>query len=100
MSTLHTACLQLTTGPDLTDNIQDSSALIDQSADVLPDGDRLIATPEMTSGLLKGRDRQIERALPMDDHPMIGALAEKARAHQSWVLIGSVAIKLEDEKDR
>ncbi|MBV6631579.1 MAG: carbon-nitrogen hydrolase family protein [Alphaproteobacteria bacterium] len=98
MSTLHTACLQLTTGPDLTDNIQDSSALIDQSADVLPDGDRLIATPEMTSGLLKGRDRQIERALPMDDHPMIGALAEKARAHQSWVLIGSVAIKLEDEK--
>ena len=98
MSTLHTACLQLTTGPDLTDNVHDSCALIDQAAAALPDGDRLIATPEMTSGLIKGRDRQIERALPMDNHPMIGALAEKARAHQSWVLIGSLAIKLEDEE--
>ncbi|MEM6903549.1 MAG: carbon-nitrogen hydrolase family protein [Pseudomonadota bacterium] len=98
MSELHTGCIQLNTAPDLDANIDAASALIDQAANALPIGLRLITTPEMTSGLIKGRQRQLERALPMAGHPAIAAFAEKARAHDAWLLIGSLAIKLDDEE--
>lgn len=96
---LHVACVQMTAGAVLADNMHRAAALIRDAATALPDdAPRLIATPEMTSGIIKGRSAQWAAAHPQDGqpedaHPAIGFFADLAREVAASLLIGSMAIK-------
>ncbi|HCI46019.1 MAG TPA: amidohydrolase [Rhodospirillaceae bacterium] len=93
------ACVQLNVGEELGPNLDHASELIAAAASTLPASDnRLIATPEMTSGIVKGRERALAAALPMAEHPAIIRFSEQAASCRSWLLIGSISVKLENDE--
>lgn len=95
-SLIQVACVQMTATPDLQDNLLQAERLIRRAAQTLPpDGLRLIATPEMTSGIMAGREAMQAAAFNQGDHPAIPFFADLAAALSCWLLIGSLAIKPE-----
>jgi len=94
---LNIACVQMNAGSELLANIEAASAAIREAAERLGhDAPRLIATPEMTSGLLKGRERALAAALPMAGHPAVTAFSALAKETTSWLLIGSISVRLDE----
>lgn len=100
--TLHVACVQLNAGQDLDDNLAKAADLIRQASARLPsDGPRLIATPEMTSGIIKGSRAQFEAAYTASEHPGIPFFANLAHEVSAHLLVGSMAIRPEaDDPDQ
>ena len=98
---LHCACIQMTAGPDLVGNLDLAGTLIGKAASRLDsNAQRLIATPEMTSGLPASREQALAAALPMEGHPAIEHFSSLAQATASWLLIGSIAVSLPDEVEK
>src|SRR5258705_1406572 len=86
------ACIQLTAGPDLAPNIAVAAERI-RAAQAL--GAELVLTPENTTMIEPRRPLLLEKALPEARHPAIPAFAELAAELGIWLLIGSLAIKVE-----
>lgn len=91
------AAIQMTSGPDLGDNLTQAAGLIAQAAAA---GAKWVATPEMTGGLYPDRATSIAAAWPEADHPAIGFFADQARLYQIWLVIGSLSIADPDAKGR
>ena len=94
MTTLRVACVQMRSGTEIADNIEAASALITEAAEV---GATLIATPEMTNliDIRPGMGRA--KASPQTTCPALAAFRTLAAKHKIWLLIGSLAIALEEE---
>jgi predicted amidohydrolase len=86
------ACIQLTAGPDLAPNIAAAAERI-RAAHAM--GAELVLTPENTTMIEPRRPLLLEKALPEARHPAIPAFAELAAELGIWLLIGSLAIKVE-----
>ena len=86
------ACIQLTAGPDLAPNIAVASERI-RAAHAL--GAELVLTPENTTMIEPRRPLLLEKALPEARHPAVPAFAQLAAELGIWLLIGSLAIKVE-----
>lgn len=94
MEKLTCACVQMRTSDIPQDNIRDALAMIREAA---ARGADFIATPEATSFLdiRPGGTRAKAKLEPEDD--ALVALREEARSLGIWLLIGSLAVKLENE---
>src|SRR5262249_22409682 len=86
------ACIQLSAGPELGPNIAIAPGRI-RAPPAL--GAELVLTPENTTMIEPRRPLLLEKALPEARHPAVPAFAELAAELGIWLLIGSLAIKVE-----
>ena len=89
------ACIQLRSSCDVAENIRDTSALVREAA---ARGARFIATPENTN--IMARDSRSKLAATFDEShdPSLPAFAALAKELQVWLLIGSLHIKVSEDK--
>lgn len=95
MNALIIACIQMRSGTEIAANVEAATALINEAAD---QGAQLVATPEMTNlvDIRPGMGRAKASTEAMC--PALATLRNLAKARKIWVLIGSLAIALEDDK--
>lgn len=90
---LSVACIQLTSGADLLENIAKVEQQVEKAAAL---GAKFITTPENTFLMEEsGKERVLYK---QDEHPAIKASETMARKHKTWLLIGSVAVLSDREK--
>lgn len=94
MTRLKLACIQMRSGVEVAENISAASVLISAAAQA---GATLIATPEMTNliDIRPGMGRR--KASLQADCPALSAFRELAAQHKVWLIIGSLAMKIETE---
>lgn len=95
MSGMKLACVQMRSGRDVTKNIEDASRLIIQARE---QGAELIATPEMTTLLERSAADLFSKARSMDTDPAIPAFRALAKRLACWLSIGSVPIRLGEDR--
>lgn len=93
--TLKTALIQLNSGPDIQGNLDASAVLIREAA---TRGAQLICTPENTCHMRFPAHEKLKTALPQDTHPAIPYYSALAKELGIWLLIGSLSIKVSDDK--
>jgi predicted amidohydrolase len=86
------ACVQLNAGRELAPNIAAASKLIREAKAA---GAEFILTPENTGIIEPKRPLLLEKAQPEADHPGVPAFQALAAELGVWLLIGSMAIKLD-----
>ena len=91
-NTIKIACLQLSSGPDIAQNIAVTSALI---RDAAAQGAQFIATPENTCHMVYPFTKRLAAAQGQDSHETLRALQILAKELGVWILIGSLGIKLD-----
>lgn len=89
------ALVQMCAGRDPSRNISDALALIDTAAALHAD---YVQTPEVTNLMELDRTRLFEVCEPEDGNAALAAFAAAARRHKIWLHIGSLAIKIADDK--
>src|SRR5512139_2055345 len=95
MSQITVACIQLNAGADLEANLETAARAV---RDVAGRGAELIALPEYCV-LLDGSGRIMRDRSPAEEHhPALPALRAIARETGTWLLIGSLTVKLADER--
>ncbi len=87
------ACIQNCATPDVHHDIAVLGRLIAQAA---RQGARFIATPEYCAGLDTQDGLLTPFAAREGEHPVIPAMADLARRHGVWLLIGSIGVKAPD----
>ncbi len=89
------AMVQMRTGQEMTANIADASAMIREAARA---GAHYVQTPEMTSLLVRDRDR-LHAAIYDEDHdPALAAFRDLARELRIWLHVGSLPIRFNDRE--
>jgi predicted amidohydrolase len=91
MTRFTAACVQLNVGTEIEPNLERAGALIRRARHA---GADLIATPENTDFIVRGRDAILARAVPESQHPGLPYFAELARETGATLLIGSLGIGL------
>ena len=87
------ACIQINSGADLVANIAHVESMVAQAALA---GAELITTPENTF-LMEAPGQKDKRVLYAEaDHPGVKAALEMASKNRCWLLIGSVAVAVDD----
>ena len=86
------ACVQITAQREFAPNIEATSALARRARDA---GADLIMTPEITGMFEPKRDLHLAKATDEAANPALAAFRELARETGAWLLVGSLAIKLE-----
>ncbi len=89
------ACVQMRSGLDRAKNAADACELIAEAAG---EGATFIATPEMTNVVDRKASRLFESLPEEDGLTEIGTFSEAAKRHGVWLLIGSMAVKLEERR--
>ncbi|MGC9954457.1 MAG: carbon-nitrogen hydrolase family protein [Rhizomicrobium sp.] len=95
MTTFRAACVQLRSSDDVAENIRVASALIREAK---AKGADFIATPENTTLMASDGGAKLERSFPEEDDPALPAFRALAAELRVWLLIGSLAIKVSDDK--
>jgi len=95
MTKLTIACVQTNSKPDPTDNIAEVGAMIREAK---ARGADLITTPEVVGMLAANREEALATARSEDSHEVLAAFRDLAVELGSWLLIGSISIKLSDDK--
>jgi predicted amidohydrolase len=90
--TFKVACVQLNAGREIAPNIAAASALIREAKAA---GAEFILTPENTGLIEPKRPLVLEKAKPEAEHPGVPAFQSLAAELGVWLLIGSLAIKLD-----
>jgi predicted amidohydrolase len=92
---LRTACVQFTAGDDVEANVSTATELI---AKAQAAGARFVATPEVTS-LMERRAPQIwQKTTTEDRDPALKAFRRLAADLNIWLLVGSLPIRLGEDK--
>ena len=89
------ACVQMTAGPEIGPNLEAASTLIRAAAKA---GAQFVLTPENTSIIEPDRKRALEKSLAEDRHPGPSQMTALARELGIWLLVGSMAIRVEAER--
>jgi deaminated glutathione amidase len=87
------ACIQNCATPDVEADIAILAKLVDSAA---AKGAELIALPEYCAGLDAKNGMLHPFAVPESDHPVLPAMAARAKAHKAWILVGSIGVKSAD----
>ncbi len=86
------ACIQTNSARDVAPNLEAVAPLVRAARDA---GADFILTPENVS-MLEPRSRLLrEKAMPEEDHPALPAFRDLAREVGAWLLVGSLAVRLE-----
>ena len=95
MEKLTAACIQLNAGNDVERNLEVAADAVRRAA---ARGARLITLPEYCV-LLDGSGRVMRAHSPSEhEHRALPVFRELARETQSWILVGSLTVKVEDER--
>jgi len=89
---LRAACIQLTSGPSLRDNIDGAGQLVIRACD---QGANFVFLPENVGLLGPGRVMRA-KAAPEDKHRALSEFRALASRLGLWILVGSLAVKRED----
>ncbi|MGB7404107.1 MAG: carbon-nitrogen hydrolase family protein [Pacificimonas sp.] len=84
--------IQMTSGIDPAANAE---TLVGGIGELAADGARIIFTPEMSGLLDKQRERLLAVACNEDDDIVLAAVKEAAKAHNIWVQLGSLAVRVD-----
>lgn len=93
--TFRAACVQMRSGLNRAQNTEEALALIAEAA---KGGANFIATPEMTNVVDRKPSRLLENLPGENDLEEISSFSAAAKKHRIWLLIGSVALKLEESR--
>ena len=94
MTRLRAACVQMQSGTEVAPNIAAASALVRQAAAA---GAMFIATPEMTNLLDIRPGMARPKIVAQDEDTTLAAFQALADELGVWLLLGSIAVALEDE---
>ena len=92
---LTVACIQNCAGPETAPNLTECADWVHRAAD---SGAGLIALPEYFTGLDVRDGILMAEAFAEEDHPALPLFTEIARDRQTWLLLGSLAIRGDDEQ--
>lgn len=95
MTKLTVACVQTNTTRDPLENVERVSPMIREAASR---GASLITTPEIVGMLEPKRDLALAKARPEETHEVLAAFRGLAAELGVWLLIGSISIKVSDDK--
>lgn len=95
MTSFVAACVQMRTGRNPFENLDVCEALIREAA---AEGAVYVQTPEMTNVLERSRKAQLAASSFESDDPFLKQLGSLADELNIWIHIGSLAIRLEDDK--
>ncbi len=95
MSAFRAACVQLRSSDDVSENIRVASDLIREAK---AKGADFVATPENTTLMAPDGGAKLERSFPEDTDPALPAFRALAEELGIWLLIGSLAIKVDATK--
>lgn len=95
MSQIRVACVQMRSGTDVAANVAAAASLIREAA---AQGAELIATPEMTTLLDRKPGAVWEKSTTEEADPGLAAFRALAAELRVTLLIGSIAIRVEDGK--
>lgn len=93
--TVRAACVQMTSGVEIADNIEQSTALIRAAH---ADGAQIVGMPEVANLCQKSRRRALEAAQYEENEPALKAWRELADALDIWLLAGSMVVKIAEDK--
>jgi predicted amidohydrolase len=89
------ACIQMRSSDDVAENIRAATDLI---RDAAGQGARFIATPENTNIMAENNRAKLAATFDEPHDPSLPVFAALARDLQVWLLIGSLHIKVSDDK--
>lgn len=89
------ACLQITSGPVIAENLEKTGEFIREAA---AKGATLIATPENTCHIRFPAIQKRETTPTQQDHPGVAYFADLAKELSVTLLIGSMAVKADGDK--
>ena len=89
------ACVQMTSGTDIAQNLAFAENAIRQAA---MNGATFVATPENTDFMMSDREQKIALAYKAAEHPALLQFDKLARELGITILIGSVAVKADGAK--
>jgi predicted amidohydrolase len=95
MGTFRVACIQTSSTREVAENVATVSA---QIARARADGAELICTPENTGLMEPNRALRLQKAEPEASSRALSGFREAAAKSGAWVLIGSLAIRLDGDK--
>lgn len=95
MASIKAACVQVNASSDMDSNIKAACDMIKQAAD---QGAQLICTPENVSMMEFGGENVIAKSFAQNEHPALNTFAKQATELKVWILIGSLAIRLQNGK--
>lgn len=89
------ACIQMNSGPSIQENLTKAGLLIKEAVD---DGAEFVLTPENTDFIRESSELSLETALEENKHPGPLFFSELAKQLKIWILIGSMKIKVSEDK--
>ena len=89
------ACVQMNAKADIETNLKDASHLIRKASS---QGAQFIVTPENTDRIFMDAKKKVETAYWENDHPGIAYFSDLAKELGIYLLIGSMAVKVSDDK--
>lgn len=92
---LKVACIQMTSGPVIEENLKFAAGYIREAAN---EGAQLIATPENTCWMRFPPEEKVKHTPYQEDHPGVQFFPDLARELRVWILVGSMAVKGRDGK--
>ncbi len=84
------ACVQMTSGPDIAENLRVAEMYIRQAA---KEGAKFIATPENTDQIRQPPLEKLKTAPKQDKHPGVPLFAGLARELDVWLMAGSFSVQ-------
>lgn len=87
--------VQMTATRDVDENVAAARAMIDEAA---AKGARYVQTPEVTTLMELDRERLFAITEPEPGNAALAAFVETARQHRIWLHIGSMAVKVGDDR--
>lgn len=85
--------VQMTSGPDVTTNLDMAAMLIKQAANA---GSKLVVLPEMFPLMGADAQKKVEIAEPLNHGPIQEFLKLQAQTHKIWVVGGTIPIQTEE----
>ena len=95
MTAFRAACVQLRSSDDVAENIRETVQLVREAA---ARGATFIATPENTTLMAPDGGAKLAHSFDEADDPALPVFSALARELAVWLLIGSIAIKVSNDK--
>lgn len=92
---LKAGCIQLSSGPDIEQNLKLAAALVREAAG---QGAQLIATPENTCHIRVPQSEKVKSCPVEAEHPALPLFSDLARDLGVCLVLGSISVKLESGK--
>ena len=94
-STFRVGLIAMRSGRNPSDNLATATRLIEEARQ---GGAAYVLTPEMTNIMEVDRERLLATIVPEEQDPTLARMREVARAHGLYLHIGSLALKVSDDK--